>query len=270
MKIILSHDVDHLNIREHLTKDLILQKFYVRSLLEFSKGMIGMNELLLRFADFYKNKWNSIEEIIQLHQSLDIKSSFFVGVANGRGLNYHHTHAAHWIKFIKEKGFEVGVHGIAYDNQIDMQSEYDLFRKYFGKGDFGIRMHYLKMTPDTLTFTKNCGYLYDSTVHEFRNPYYKDNLLLFPLQIMDVWVMSAEKRWQHRNLEQAKEYTLRELDKAHQCNLNYLSILFHDVYYRNSFKTWKDWYDWLLKYLVDNKCEFVDYRTAKKEIDLLQ
>ena len=270
MKIILSHDVDHLKIREHLTKDLIVPKFYVRSLLELSKGMIGLNELFLRFEDFYKNKWNSIEEIIQLHNSLNIKSSFFVGVANGRGLSYDHSNAAFWINFIKEKNFEVGVHGIAFEKQNEMQYEFDLFKKYFGEGDFGMRMHYLKMTPNTLDYTQKCGYAYDATLYDYSNPYHKNSLLIFPLQIMDVWVMSGNKRWQCRNFEQAKEYTLKEIEKAHQSNLNYLSILFHDVYYRNSFNTWKRWYDWLLQFLIDQKYEFIDYRSAKKEVELFQ
>jgi peptidoglycan/xylan/chitin deacetylase (PgdA/CDA1 family) len=261
MKVVLSHDVDHLKLREHLLKDLIVQKFYVRATIEFAKGMISFGELMNRIADLFHNKWNGVDELISLHNSLNIKSVFYVGVANGRGLSYKHEDAAHWIKHIHSNNFEVGVHGISYETFEGMKMEYDRFKNYLGNDNFGIRMHYLKMTENTLSFMKECGYKYDCTLSELKDPYYKDGILEFPLQLMDGWVIDGNKRWQTRKLEQSKDYTKSELDKADKANLKYLSILFHDRYYSNSFITWKNWYDWLLQYLIDNKFEFTDYKT---------
>jgi len=264
MKVILSHDVDHLKLSEHLLKDFIVQKYYVRTMLEFGKGMISFKEVLNRFAELFHNKWNGVNELISLHNSLNIKSVFFLGVANGRGLSYRHEDAAYWIKHIYENNFEVGVHGIAFENFADMKIEFKRFEKYLGNNDFGIRMHYLKMTENTLSYMKECGYKYDCTLNQFKDPYFKDGILEFPLQIMDGWVMDGNKRWQTRNFEQAKDYTKQEIEKAQNVNLNYLSILFHDRYYSNSFITWKVWYEWLLQYLMDNKFELTDYRTVIK------
>jgi hypothetical protein len=75
------------------------------------------------------------------------------------------------------------------------------------------------------------------------------------------------KKWQSLNLQQAKENTIKIIDKAHQENLLYLGIDFHDRYFSHSFNTWLNWYMWLVEYLKSNKIEFVNYDMAIKELE---
>ena len=61
--------------------------------------------------------------------------------------------------------------------------------------------------------------------------------------------------------------TIKIIDKAHQENLLYLGIDFHDRYFSHSFNTWLNWYMWLVEYLKSNKIEFVNYDMAIKELE---
>jgi hypothetical protein len=89
----------------------------------------------------------------------------------------------------------------------------------------------------------------------------------FPFQIMDGWVIENYKKWQTLNLKQSKESTMKLIDKAQQHNLQYLGIDFHDRYFSHAFKTWLDWYMWLVEYLKTNKIPFVNFDMALKELE---
>jgi IS4 transposase len=83
---------------------------------------------------------------------------------------------------------------------------------------------------------------------------------------MDGFEIEAEKKWQSKNLSQAKESTLKKIELAEKKKLEYLTILFHDRYFNNSFKTWMDWYCWLVDWLKQNNFQFINYRTAIEKI----
>ncbi len=266
MKVILSHDVDHITVWEHLLKDLVLPKYFVRSNLEWIKGMITTTEYVHRVADFYYNKWNRVDEIIAFHSSLGIKSTFFVGVNNGVGLSYALHQSAAIIQRIVHNNFEAGVHGINYETALGVKMEYNIFQELSGQKEFGIRMHYLRKTENTLRYVDQAGYCYDATESGYSNPYLQGGLLEFPLQLMDGWAIEGERRYQSRNLHEAKEYTMKMIDKALDSRLNFMSILFHDRYFSKSFYTWMQWYIWLIEYLKNQNFEFIDHITASKEI----
>ena len=69
------------------------------------------------------------------------------------------------------------------------------------------------------------------------------------------------------NLNKSKELTLKIIDQAHQADLKYLGIDFHDRYFSHSFQTWLNWYMWLVEYLKQNKIEFVNYNQAIAELE---
>src|ERR1041385_2266906 len=114
MKAIISHDIDHFSLKEHLFKDMILSKFFVRSYLEFTKGKISIRELILRHSDLFTNKWQNIDELISFNKSYDVPTTFFIAVAKGLGLSYSNEQAAYWIQHIQKKGCYVGLHLIEY------------------------------------------------------------------------------------------------------------------------------------------------------------
>jgi len=169
MKVIISHDVDHITVWEH-KKDLIIPKFLARSSIELINRSISGEEYLLRLKNIINNKWQNIEELMRFDKQNGIPSTFFVGVNNGLGLSYPLRDAEYWSKKILENGFDVGIHGIAYNNFNDMKKEFETFSQISGQERFGIRMHYLRNDTRTLELLSKVGYYFDSTLYKLDNP----------------------------------------------------------------------------------------------------
>lgn len=267
MKAIISHDIDHFTLREHLFRDRIVPKFFIRSYLEFTKGKISFKELVLRHADVFTNKWQNIDELIAFNKSYGVPTTFFIAVAKGLGLSYSNEQAAHWIKHIKNSGCHVGIHLIEYMDLDKISKERKLFAELSGTENFGTRIHYIRNNKDTFSNLSKAGFSFDTSDYSYKAPYKIGNMWELPFQIMDGYVMQAPKRWQSRNLEQAKEYTLKMLDECAKHDLKYIGIDFHDRYFNNRFVTWKEWYMWLVDHLVSQKVELIDFNTAINELE---
>jgi hypothetical protein len=267
MKAIISHDIDHITVWEHLFKDTIIPKYLMRMHIEVFTGRISMREYTLRWSDFFRNKWQNIDELITFNNIHHIPSSFFIAVNKGIGLNYTNRSALLWIEQMKHRNCEIGVHGIEYMQQDLINREFDLFSQLAKSENFGIRMHYVRNSGQTLNFLSNAGYRYDSTEHAYKNPYKIGTMWEFPFQIMDGWIIENYKSWQSINLEQAKQNTVKLIDKAYQSGLQYMGIDFHDRYFSHAFKTWLDWYMWLIDYLKTNKIEFINFDGAIRELE---
>ena len=266
MKIVISHDVDHITVWEH-RKDLIVPKFLVRNMIELTIGAITAKECQLRFSSLLKNRWHNIKELIDFDGKESIPSTFFIAVDNALGLHYSLKDAEFWINKISQEGFDVGLHGIAFDNFKDIEKEYNIFKKISKLNNFGIRMHYLRNNENTLEYLNNTGYVFDSTICKFQNPYKVGNLWEFPLHIMDGYLFHKNSCWQNQNLQQIKDETKRIVDKSYKKGIKYFTILFHDRYFNNSFKSWKDWYIWVISYLKNNGFEFINYKEAIRELE---
>ncbi|SMO55356.1 hypothetical protein SAMN06269117_11041 [Balnearium lithotrophicum] len=267
MKVIISHDVDHLTVWEH-KRDLIIPKFIVRSSIELLIGSISVNEYVDRFKNFIKNKWNNISELIEFNKQYNIPATFFFGVSNGLGLSYNLKDARDYINLVKFSGFDVGVHGIAFNDFLDIKREFETFKKISGKNRFGIRMHYLRVGKDTLNYLSKAGYLFDSSVFKEINPFKIGDMWEFPLHIMDGYVIQGRgKRWQSKTFGEIKDETKKLIEALFNKNIKYISILFHDRYFSDSFLSWKNWYIWLIRYLIKNRFEFVSYKEAIKELE---
>lgn len=266
MQVILSHDVDHITVWEHW-KDPIIPKFLVRAQLELLLGKITWTEVCERYADLFRNRWERIEEVMDFLEKLDIRSCFFFGMANGKGLSYPLHHAEKHVPRVLTRGFEAGVHGIAFADEAAMAEEYRRFAEISGRDDFGIRMHYLRRDDTTFRKLGALGYRFDATLHEARDPYRLHGLWEFPLLIMDSWAMDGDARYQARDLDAAKEYALGMIEEAEIAGLEYVSILFHDCYFRPAYATWKAWYEWLVLHLIDRGCRFITYAQAIAQLE---
>ncbi|MFH1004345.1 MAG: hypothetical protein V1781_02450 [Bacteroidota bacterium] len=268
MKAIISHDIDHLTVWEHY-KDLIIPKFIVRAKIELLAGKISFSEYFSRLGDLFKNKWQNIDELILFNKEHQVQPTFFVGVNKGLGLVYSIDAAQFWVNRIRHQKCDIGLHGIAFSSLTDIMKEHDCFMKIAGTKEFGIRMHYLRMNEHTINYLSQTGYLFDATQHEFKNPYRNGRMWEFPFQVMDGWIIDKNKRWQVQTLKQAIENTKRLIDKAQEMELKYFSIVFHDRYFNKSFRTWRDWYIWLIGYLKDNDIRFTSYSAAISELSNL-
>jgi hypothetical protein len=267
MKAIISHDIDHITVTEHLLKDTIVPKYMARIHIELALGKISVREYILRWSEFFKNKWQNIDELITFNNIHHIPSSFFIGVKNGIGLSYSNEAVMTWMDQIISRNCELGVHGISFKKLDDIKEELNLFYKLSHLSKAGMRMHYVRRDENTILNVSRAGYAYDSTVFAFRNPYKIGQMWEFPFQIMDGWIIESGRKWQTVSLSQAKEKTKELIDKAASNDLKYLGIDFHDRYFNTCFKTWIDWYTWLVSYLVQNKIEFVNFNQAIKELE---
>lgn len=267
MKAIISHDIDHITVTEHLLRDVIVPKYFCRMHIELMSGKVTFREYVLRWSELFKNKWQNIDELITFNNQYGVPSSFFIAVNKGVGLNYSNEAALSWIQQMQTRHCEIGLHGIEYAVPEMIKKEFGLFADLTGDHSFGIRMHYVRNTSETFNLLSECGYRYDSTEHSFKNPYRIGNMWEFPFQIMDGWIIENGKGWQSLNLKEAKEATLRLIDKAHESNLSYLGVDFHDRYFSHSYRTWLNWYMWLVEHLKSNQIEFVNFKTAIIELE---
>ena len=265
MKIIISHDVDHITAREHNFK--LLVKFVIRATIELYNKIISLQEYKNRIKSIYTNKWQNIEEIIKFEEKNGIRSTFFIGMANGIGLEYSLEQAFYWAKKIDKLGYEVGVHGIAYDSLDDMKKEYDLLKNLLNK-EIGIRMHYLRNSVNTLKYLEKIGYIFDSSVLVDKNPYKIGKMWEFPLHIMEGNIFYQDgKRWTSKNLEEYKIITIDRINELEKKGIKYMTLLFHDIYFSDNFSIWKNWYIWIIQFLKDKGYNFITYNEAIEELE---
>ena len=268
MKAIVSHDIDHLTISEHYLRDLVVPKYFVRSYIELFSGKISLTEMFHRYGDVFKNQWQHIEELHHFNKTNHVASTYFIGVNKGLGLNYSQQQANYWIHKMLEIGCEVGVHGIEFENFDKINTEYSLFKNISQLSNFGTRMHYIRTNDQTFMNMAKAGYVFDSSEMGYKAPHKIGSMWEFPFQIMDGYIIEKPKQWQSKNLKQSCDDTKKIIDKVIDLNLPYLGIDFHDRYFSDAHKTWKDWYIWLIEYLVNQKIEFVNFKQAIKELEL--
>ena len=267
MKIIISHDIDHIDYRDHFFRDLTIPKFWIRSLLHVFQNRITIKTFFCRILVVFRGRQNRVEEIMAFDKEHGIQSTFFVGVNNGLGLSYNYNKASIMIERILKEGFDVGVHGITYDEAEGIKKEWDKFFDVTKSTDFGIRMHYVRQSEDTLKHLSECGYSFDSTCFDkagisYANPYRIGSMYEFPLGIMDVYIQTIG------DSEKSREDTIKVIEKAKLAGVNYLTVLFHDSYYDESiFPQEKKWYEWLVDYLEKEGYEFSSFKTAIKEME---
>lgn len=267
MKIIVSHDVDHLSVLEH-HKEWMIPKFLIRTFLEAGLRKIQTKEVYHRLLGLLRNRWHNLDELVDFDAVHDVPATYFVGVENGRQLSYPLSEAEKWILKIKKSGFEVGVHGICYDSAAGIKKEFCRFRNVLPEGDAGIRMHCLSRNSRTVESLADAGYRFDCTVAGLQNPFFvEDRIWEFPLQLMDSELFCKGARWQTQDLERVKKQTVSLLERAKAEGLRYFSVLFHDFYYSEAFRAWKQWYEWFVGYASDNGYEFINYADAIKEME---
>lgn len=267
MKIIISHDVDHLYSTEHWLHDLIIPKHWVRTFIYLLKKQINAKVFFHRMFLPFKKKWNNIEEILKFDKKHTIPSTFFFGMASGCGMSYNVRMAKKMIQYVRNQEYDVGVHGIAFEDCSEMQTEYKRFKDIVGEISYGIRMHYVRKDENTLEKLDEIGYWFDSSDFDrdgsyMAEPYRINQMWEIPLHIMEGYVLKVG------DMEQSKRNTLRILDSIKEKKLPYCTILFHDFYYNvKCYPQEKEWYEWLIRYLKKCGYEFISFKDAVEELE---
>jgi hypothetical protein len=264
VKIIISHDVDHLFWNDHLA-DLFYPKLWVRETLSFLRRRISAKEWALRMTLPFHYNLNHLRELMRFDKENGVPSTFFFGMENGLGISYSRKQALKAIRQVQAEGFAAGVHGIAYDDAAAIQAEYQAYGELTGRAPQGIRMHYVRRTDRTLPMLSAAGYAFDSTVFDKKAgfyigaPYRAGGMWEFPLAIMDTFLPYNGKT--------IKEKTMDILHRAAEQNIGYCTILFHDTNFCAAYQVYFDWYRWLIGYCRKEGLGFLSYHEAILELE---
>ncbi len=261
MKIIISHDIDHLHWTDHFN-DFFIPKFIARESISLIKGHLSRKQYVQRLSLLKNNRQHRLPELIKFNKYYSVKPTFFVGLDNALSLSYSKRKALNIIRWLKNQGFEVGVHGIAFD----VEERVNFERKAFAESGFGangIRMHYLRNSTNTLMHIANAGYEYDSTLIERRNPFKTaDGLVEFPVSTMDVYA-AADKV---RSYEDIRKQVEQDIELAVDEGLRYYTVIFHDLYFDPRYHSYYAWYRHLVEYCTMRGYQFIDFKTAISEM----
>ncbi len=267
MKIIISHDVDHLYNTDHLFRDMIFPKLIVRSFIHLLQKKISFKTCLYRVKSLFEKRLNRVDEIMELDKEYGVPSTFYFGMNQGLGMSYRPNEAKDVIYSVIEQGFDVGVHGIEFQNEEGIKKEHQIFEEISNQELFGIRTHYVRFDEQTFVKFAEAGYMYDTSEFnkqqlEIKAPYKVGNMWEFPLHIMDGYIVPFG------DLEIGKKNTIEAIQKAKDMNMPYCTILYHDYQYNEkTYPIEKEWYVWLLEYLSKNGYEFISYKEAIKELE---
>ena len=266
IKVIVSHDVDHLFAGDHWFRDLIYPKLWVRTTLQLVKREITGREWFLRIAGCFRKNRHNLEPLMSFDEAHGIPSTFFFGMNQGLGMSYRPEEAKPVIEAVHRRGFSARVHGIDYQTKEGMKREYETFRKTAGFDPCGIRMHYVRFDSSTFEKLSEIGYPFDTTEFDKQGngtrkaPYPVGNMWEFPLSIMDVYLP--------QKLEQAKQKTLELLEECKAKDLQYITVLFHDYQFCDDYRDMRDWYVWLTEYFAGSPdYEFASYEEAIRDMN---
>lgn len=262
MKIILSHDVDHLYWNEHFFNDLYVPGVLYRNTKGLFRKEIDFETYKKRISCF--GRINRIPELINFYNEYGVKANFFFGMGNALNLSYNYKSVKPLINILSQNGHRVGVHGISFKDPKSIETEFLKFTEVSGIESFGIRTHYLRLSGYTHKLFESQGYLYDSSIDCLMHPFKVDEMWEIPISIMDASLVKNAQL--NQDLSIWKQNALEQLEKAIQFGLPYFVVNFHDMYYSDGYPVIRDWFQWLFELLL-NKYEFITFEQAVSELN---
>jgi hypothetical protein len=263
MKIILSHDIDHLYWKEHYFNDLFLPGVVYRNTIGYLTRNLNFGIYKKRLYCF--GRIHKIPELIKFYNGNNIKANFFFGMDNALHLSYKYKKAKPLVRELIKNGHKVSVHGIAFKNSVHINNEYQRFKTISGIDSFGIRTHYLRLSGFSHHLFDEQGYLFDSSIDCIMQPFKINRMWEIPISIMDASLV--ENAQLNQDLSIWKQNTLKRLEKAIEIKLPYFVINFHDLYFSELFPVIKEWYLWLVDFLQEKKYEFITFEQAVIELN---
>lgn len=263
MKIIISHDIDHLYWYDHLF-DTWWYGLVRRTAREIIKRDYSLTVASKRL--FPGKRLNHIQELTDFLEKNNIPATFFLGMKNGHNLSYNYTRTKPVIDYLRSRGFQTGVHGISYNDSSLMALEKRRFKDVSGTEPEGIRMHYLRMDNSTHLILNDMGYRYDSSEKKIDFPVKTGYLWSIPISIMDVEAVRGSRP---EHLKTAINDSRLSLQKAQEKGIPYFVVNFHDLYFTSAYPNHKAWFIWIIDYLKKHQFEFISFRDAVKALDSL-
>ena len=184
----LTHDVDFVRITDHGFNKTVwgfLHRALPGSLVNALKGKIpwkrfwrnvgAVASLPWVHLGLCRDFWLQFENYARIEQGLGV-TYFFIPFkkragdrvplrkSGRRATCYDIQDVAHWVKFLVDKGYEIGLHGIdAWHDTHAAQLERDAIAKVVGVTKIGTRMHWLCFDTHSPRLLEDVGFTYDST-----------------------------------------------------------------------------------------------------------
>ncbi len=223
--IVLTHDVDHISLRDYpllsrygmaFAKNAVFTNF-----LKLLKGHMDTRTYLKSFAwgtaypavkmGLVKDPFEKcFQGILEIEKEYDVRSTFYfipykkkpgtrpdgLPAPGNRAAAYDIARYRDLLVSLEEQGWEVGIHGIdAHTGVEEAAQELRVFKDLLpSKEKWGTRMHWLYHRPELWKNLKEAGYYYDTTFGSNRevgfrenryHPFKKDGLWVLPLNIQD-------------------------------------------------------------------------------------
>jgi len=256
LRIIVSHDIDHLFWHDHLF-DTWWPGLYLRTIRQIVRGDIKYTVALRRLVT--GKTLHNIPALCDYLVENEIKSTFFIGTGKGLNLSYSYKKAGPILDLIIKSGFEVGLHAIAYNDINRLTEEVKRFVEIAGFEPEGVRTHYLRFDQSTHEVMSQSGFKFDSSEYKVDHPQLRHNLWSVPISMMDVRVVQVNDE---KNLQAAKKRTFEILKSAHEAEIPFLVINFHDYFFSSAYPWHMAWFKWLISELKTEKYEFISFKDA--------
>lgn len=267
MKIIVSHDIDHLHWKEHLFRDSFIPRLAARTARQVIKRQVSIAQASARMNFWSDKRINRLKELTTFLGQNKIPATFFLAMNQGLSLSYKEHEISPFIPWLLNQGFDVGLHGIAYNQRSMMLMEQERLMKHLAKSGCkatpGIRMHYLRHDETTPNLLADLGYPFDSTEYGIKNPYlHAGKTWMFPISIMETYAFQQGTF----TLDQAKQYSIECFQEAKHSKLTYFTINFHDPYFDSAYADIQSWFLWIIDYIQKQGWSFVNFRQAVEEL----
>lgn len=258
MKIILSHDVDHLFMQEHW-RDSFIPGLIKRTALSLSRRQLSISQAVRRFSATL----NNVDDLATFNADKELPQTFFFGMARGLNLSYQSKAAAPLIRYLADIGVDVGLHGIAYDDVTRMRAEKQQLADILGAEPQFIRNHYLRMAPQTHSIMASIGYSVDSSLESLEPPWQVDTLWVLPISLMDASLYGRAAG----RLSEMRSLGISRVEEALTKGLPYFVVNFHDIYFSDGYPVLRAWYTDFVSEMLDRGYEFCSFSDAARELN---
>jgi peptidoglycan/xylan/chitin deacetylase (PgdA/CDA1 family) len=292
-KIVLTHDVDHLALRNvpllsrktgSFIKQCVfsnLKKFLKNEINGFTyiKSLLAVLSLPPVKAGWFEDPMaRCLRRILEMEKQYGVRSTFYfipfmrtpglecqgVPASQYRGADYDVRDYGDLLLGLEQNGWEVGIHGInAHIGANEAAEELQVFQALLpGKKKWGMRVHWLYQPGDLWKNLKKAGYYYDTTFgsneetgfkDQCFHPFKKDGLWVLPLNIQDGALLAG---W-HKNLSPARAWEeIRALMDTAKEKQAVLTILWHNASFGPP-RYWDGVYRKIIEKGLDDGAEFL-------------
>ncbi|NIM15929.1 MAG: hypothetical protein GTO45_28345 [Candidatus Aminicenantes bacterium] len=300
MKIVLTHDVDHLALRNvplwskasaSFIKQCIFSNFSrllkkdINGLTYIKSFLSGISLPLVKLGIAKDPREKCLLRILTIEKEYNVRSTFYFIPFKGtpgfvrreepasmyRGADYDVRKYKDLLLELEEEGWEVGIHGInAHISPDKAAEELKVFKTLLPeKTKWGMRIHWLYQPGDLWKNLKDAGYYYDATFGSNEDigfkenrfhPFKKDGVWVLPMNIQDGALLAPWHK--HLTREQAWKEIQTVLDTAKEKQA-VVTILWHNA----SFGAPRFWDRLYCKIIEEGRKQGAQFLTALQAVE---